>query len=148
LPSSGLVEASAEGEAVGHAVQKAPQPVVADQRRGLAHQDEKRRLEGILGGVGVVQHPPAHPQDQRSVTAHQHFHRRLVALGQETLQELLIAQRRSRVAADQLPHVVNERVEMGVGHARVLGALRQCHYPLSQGSRGNEEIAYLEEFRA
>src|SRR5262249_443413 len=115
-----LVGAGGEGQSVGHGVQPAAQRPGAVQRRGLADQDEEGGLKDVLGGVAVVQHAAAAPEVQRAVAAPQHFDRRLVAVGQELLQELAVGQGRRRDAADQMAEVIQERVRMRRGHARVL----------------------------
>ncbi len=64
---------------------------------------------GILGGVGVAEHPAADAKHQRPITAHEHFNGGVVGIGQEPVQELAIRQRRLGAIADQVAEVVQER---------------------------------------
>ena len=92
LQPPGLVGADAKGQAVRDGVQPVPQRLAAVKRRGLAHQDEECGLEGILGGLIVVQHAAADAEDHRSVPSHQRLEGQLVALGRVTLEQLPLGQ--------------------------------------------------------
>jgi hypothetical protein len=64
--------------------------VLADRSR-LAGEDEKRGLEDVLRGVGVIlQQPAAETVDERAMTPHQGLERRLVAGRDEPAQQLAI----------------------------------------------------------
>ncbi len=68
----------------------------------LAGQDQEGGLEGILGGVRLVQHAPADAEDHRAMPAHQGRERRLAfgrITSQESIQQLPVAQ------AGERPHV-------------------------------------------
>jgi hypothetical protein len=56
------------------------------------NQDQERRLESIIGIVGVAEQTPTHAQYHRAVTLHEGFKRRLVVLADEPSQQLPIGQ--------------------------------------------------------
>ena len=65
-------------------------------RARLAHQNQERGLEGVVGVVRVAQELPADAQDHRPVAVHQRgeggLGRRRVRPGQKPFQELAIGQ--------------------------------------------------------
>jgi hypothetical protein len=56
----------------------------------LANQDEKRDLKGIVGIVSIAEQPPAHAQDHRGVPSQQHRESGLVAVVEESAQQLAV----------------------------------------------------------
>ena len=72
---------------VSDPVQPGPQRVPAADRPGLAEQQHEGGLERVIGGVRVLQHGLAGVQHQRPVPRHQRGERRLVAAGDEPLQQ-------------------------------------------------------------
>jgi hypothetical protein len=69
------------------AVQRAGKGVTVADRRRLARQDEKGRLERVLGVLRVGQDAAADAVHQRPVAARQLGERRLVAAGDEARQQ-------------------------------------------------------------
>jgi hypothetical protein len=65
----------------------------------------------------------AYPQGRgtRPVTPDEHFDGRLIATGQESLQELAVGDSRGRDTPHQVTEMVQEGGQTGLGHARVLG---------------------------
>ena len=59
------------GGAKGDMVQPSAQRAFPPERPGLAGQGEENRLRGILGGMGILQHALADPEDHRHVAADQ-----------------------------------------------------------------------------
>src|SRR5262249_49457991 len=55
---------------------------------GFPGQDEEGGLESVVGVVGVLQHPAAHAEDHRAVTAEQGREGRLVPRGDKAAQQL------------------------------------------------------------
>ncbi len=60
-----------ERDAIGDAVEPAAQRFAVADAAGLAHEDEKRGLEGVLDGLILAQHLPAHMQHHARVTPQQ-----------------------------------------------------------------------------
>jgi hypothetical protein len=139
LSPPSLVGAAAKGKAIGDRVKPATQPPTMDQRWRLAQEDEERGLEGIFSAMFVEEYTTARAQDQGSVPAHEVFDGRLVAVGDEPLQELGIRHRRCGDAPNQVANMVQEWLRMGLGHSRVLRASQTCNYPL-RGRRQSEQI--------
>jgi hypothetical protein len=90
--TTGLIGADAKRQAVRDCIQPVPQWLATVKRGSLAHQDEERGLEGILGGLSVVQHAAADTEDHRSVPSHQRLEGHLVAHGRVTLEQLPLGQ--------------------------------------------------------
>jgi hypothetical protein len=67
-------------------MQPARQPFrLADGDR-LPGQHDKGRLKVVLGVMGVLQHPLADAQNQRTVSPHQRLERRFLLAGSKALQ--------------------------------------------------------------
>ena len=90
----------ADGDAVGNAVEPGPDAVAVADDRSAADQDEEGGLEGILDVVLVAEEPAADAQDHRSVPGHERSQGRLVAAGDEPLEERGLAQAGNGPAAE------------------------------------------------
>jgi hypothetical protein len=90
-PAAGGHGPGLQGGAVGHPVQVVAHLLRRCHGAGLACQDEEGGLEGVLGVLGVTQHPPAHSQHHRPMPRHQLGEGRLVPPGDEASQQLGIA---------------------------------------------------------
>src|SRR5262249_16452469 len=65
-------------------------PLPRTDGRPLAGEDQKGRLEGVLGIVMIADDPAADPEDHRAVTTDEGFKGRLVLLIKEGSQQLAI----------------------------------------------------------
>ena len=72
--------------AQGDAVEPVGQEIAAIDGVGLANEHEERRLERILRGVYVGQHPAADAQYHRPMPLQQQGERRFLAVNAEALQ--------------------------------------------------------------
>jgi hypothetical protein len=106
-----------EGGPPGHAVQPARHPVARHDARRLAGQDEERRLEAVLGVVGVRQQAPADAHHHRPVAAHQRRERRLVAPGQERFQQPAVGHRVGGLGRGGRLQVLDHGFERTLCHA-------------------------------
>ena len=70
-----------------HTMQPGPEPTRVADRASLLDQDQERRLERVLGVVGVAQHAPADVQHERPVPGDQGGERGLVPAGEELAQQ-------------------------------------------------------------
>ena len=121
LGASSLVDAppyrgraGATGDAERDAVQPAREGVAASERLGPGDEDEERRLEGVVGVIGVGQDPPADPVNHRPVPLDDRGEGQLGELavaGQESLEELVVGQPGHRPD-------VEERAEVTAGGLR------------------------------
>ena len=96
--------AGADRDPAAHAVEPAAQRVVDADRRGLADEDEEGGLEGVGGGVGVVEGAAADAPDHRAVPLNQGGERRLgraIAAGREPLQQLAVGETAGRPEAEE-----------------------------------------------
>src|SRR6516162_8454399 len=82
-----------ESRSVGHAMQPVAYVSAGDDRRGLADENEKRCLEGILGICLVAQDAAADAEDHGTMPPHQGFKSRLVPLADKTVQQFAIEPR-------------------------------------------------------
>ncbi len=101
-PPAAGVDPGADRGAAGDPMEPGPQRVAHPERAGLPHQDQERRLEGVLGIVVVADDRAADPPDHRAVPLDQGREsrlRRIAAAGGEPLQQLSVRQsgRRPRV---------------------------------------------------
>src|SRR5262245_31280776 len=62
------------------------------QRSGFAEQYEKNGLEGVFSIVFVIKKTAAHAPYQRRMTTHQRRERRFVAVDDELLEQIVVAQ--------------------------------------------------------
>jgi hypothetical protein len=76
-PSADLNRPYPCGRPARYAMQPGPQRLANPERPTLVHENEKRRLEGVVRIVFVVQYPPARPQDHRPVAMEQRRERLL-----------------------------------------------------------------------
>ena len=87
------------------AVQPASQRILHSHRRGLASQDQKRRLESVIRVVIVTQDPPADPLHHPAMSRDERGKGRLgyvvVVLGGELRQQLKVAQGTGCAEAEQ-----------------------------------------------
>jgi hypothetical protein len=90
LPAQRSLGARPERDALSDAMQPATDRLLLADRGSPADEDEERGLEGVLGVVGVAQHPPADTQDHRAVAAHEGLEGALIAAQRKNLQELPI----------------------------------------------------------
>ena len=72
---------------VGDPVEPAPQHLPVADGAGLAGEDQKRGLEGVLSVVGIVQYAPADAQYHRPVRPHDGLECSLIAVRHESLQQ-------------------------------------------------------------
>jgi hypothetical protein len=84
---AGRCRAGLAGQAEGDAVQEGAQGRGPADGPRPAGQDEEGRLESILGGVIVPQHPPADAQDHRPVPGDKRAEGGLVALAREGVKQ-------------------------------------------------------------
>src|SRR5262249_48662560 len=84
---------------------------------------QERGLESIFGGVPILQDAPADPQDHGAMTLHQFRERRLVLLANETFQQLAVRDRRLRLRTDQPAKVMQNLVQLSLGHSIPFGAI-------------------------
>ena len=85
-------------------VQPARDRVVLPDRAGLPHEGQEGHLEGVLGGVRVVQDAPADAQHHRPVPldqARKAASPGLIAAGHELLQQLGVGQPADRPVPEQ-----------------------------------------------
>jgi hypothetical protein len=81
-----------QGGAVGDAVQPVADPLALPDAGGLAGEDKKRGLKGVLSVVRVARHAAANAQHHRPMPAEQRLERRLVAPGDKAFQQLPVGQ--------------------------------------------------------
>src|SRR5262249_57415925 len=70
---------------IGDAVEPVADHLSRNDRRGLADEDEKGRLECVLGVLWSVKDSATNPPDHRPVPAHERGERRLLAAGPGSL---------------------------------------------------------------
>jgi hypothetical protein len=73
---------------VRNRVEPGGQVTAGRSRSGLVGEDNERGLEGVLGVLCVVEHPPTNREHHGAVAPNQHFERRFVAARAEVLQQL------------------------------------------------------------
>src|SRR5262245_13694147 len=95
-----------------HAVKPAGKRMLLANSSELTGKEQKRRLEGVLGILGVLQGPPTDAVHHRPVPTHERFKRGLVALVEETPDQLAVAlvgqglsSHSLREAAEKIAHV-------------------------------------------
>jgi hypothetical protein len=89
----------------------------------LAHQDQERRLEGILGIMLFSQQPPAHSPNHGAQTADQPFQCRGILPQDVFVQQFAIAQRIPVTLPEQLLNFL---------HNKLFGAHRHPFNPLQR----------------
>ena len=90
-PSPG-VDLGTHRDASGDAVEPGSQYVALADRPGLLDQDQEGGLKGVGDVVRVIQDAPADAQDHRPMPMEDRLEGRLVAMGEESLQELSLGQ--------------------------------------------------------
>jgi hypothetical protein len=90
--------------------------------RGVLAQHQKRRLKRVLGIGMVVEHVPAHAQDELPVPGYQRAERRFIVTDDEALEELAVGQCALRLGMGQEANVSDNTVQLRHGH--VENALR------------------------
>jgi hypothetical protein len=82
--------ASLAGHVEGDLVEPTCQGFALPDGRCLAGEDEERRLEGVFGILGLVQHLSAHAQYQRPVPPHESVESGLVPSANERMEQLSV----------------------------------------------------------
>src|SRR5262245_51020084 len=97
--------------AAGDAVKPRSEPIRLPQMCGLADQQQKRRLEGVLGILSVPQQPPTNAENHRPITPHQDGKCLLVSMTAELSQELTVLQSAAVLALTAAVEIVNDGTE-------------------------------------
>src|SRR5262249_37948066 len=79
----GRAGANAQGDAVGHLVEPAPQGFPSADGAGPPGQRQESRLEGVLDVLGATEQAAGEADDEAAVAPDQRLERRLVAAGDE-----------------------------------------------------------------
>ena len=129
----------------GDAVEPGPQHVALADRPGLLDQDQERRLEGIGDVVRIVQDAPADAQHHRPVPMEDRLERRLVAMGEESLQELGLAQARDGPRVEETFQRIDDRTAMSFRHASgPPPEPRRCRFLYEYTDAGDRSQFFLE----
>ncbi len=126
-PASGC-RARLKRRLTGHAVQPVGEHLARRHRGGLADEDQKGGLKGVLGVLGVAQPAPAHAPDKGGVTAHQGRKRRPVLLLQEAREQLAIAGSVFLFGEQGQLNVLEGCLQV-IGHHAVSAGRRVCRPP-------------------
>jgi hypothetical protein len=86
---------------------------------GLLAQDQESRLEHIFGIVLILEGSESDAQDHRPVTSNHGCKRRLIALAQETLEQLLVGLRATFKRAYDLSDAASQTILHPLCHSRV-----------------------------
>ena len=78
-------------EPLGHAVEPAGQAVALADRRSLADQEQERRLQDILGKMGIADVPTAQAEQHRPMPIDDRPKGELVAAIDEAIQQETVA---------------------------------------------------------
>src|SRR5262249_54443789 len=97
---------------------------------GLAGQNQEAGLERVLRLVRITEHASADAHHQRTVPADDDRKGRLVALDNETLQQLGVAEVLVPVSADEPADVTEHARDLLSGHANRLHGDRLSPFPL------------------
>ena len=119
------------GRPVGHAVEPGGQRVAHPDRTGLPHQDQERRLEGVVRVLGPSEDLAANPQHHRPVAFHQLAEGRLgrtLPAADEPAQELGVAQPGEGPGGPEHLELATDRIDLGWNH--------RCSAPLIDRSTG------------
>ena len=91
-PSSYGVGSGSAGDTERDSEKPVGKTVPIAQLRGLAQQDQERRLEGVFDVVGIIEPAAAVAENHRAVPCDQFRKSGLVAVEEEPLQELALAE--------------------------------------------------------
>src|SRR4029077_13078382 len=108
--------ACVQGDAVGDTVEPAGQGVFLYQRSRMPRQKYEGRLKSVFGVLEVAEDPPAHGEDQRSVSLREHGKRVLIIPGTEGAEQLGIDSFLAALTGGQAPNMLHQPVQRSVGH--------------------------------
>jgi hypothetical protein len=103
---------------IGDLVKPTAQRSTPGNGGGLASEDQKGRLEDVLGVVPVVQDPPAHAEHQGAVAAHEGLEGRFLPLRAEAFEQLLIGKLIGLLGRDQIADMLQDRRSRCACHVR------------------------------
>ena len=114
--AAGQVPAQVRGDVIRDPVQPGAQRVLAPDGGRLAGEHQKCGLPGVLGVVGMAEHPAADAQHHRPVALDQGGERGLVPARDEAVQQVAVGGRVRGRRGRQLADVMQNGVQMSVAH--------------------------------